>query len=76
MIAEINLFGVFVDARLATATVAGVALLPLRRGLSALGAYRWIWHPALVDLALFVLLWAATAAAAGVLQSRLVPFLG
>jgi len=76
VIAEINLFGVFVDARLATATVAGLALLPVRRVLGALGAYRWIWHPALVDVALFVLLWAATAALAGLLQSRLVPYLG
>ena len=76
MLADINLFGVFVDVRFATAVVALVLLLPVRRLLGAVGAYRLVWHPALVDLALFVLLWGAVAWVATALPSRLVPYLG
>lgn len=76
MLADINLFGVFVDVRFATAVVALVLLLPVRRLLGAVGAYRLVWHPALVDLALFVLLWGAAAWVATALPSRLVPYLG
>ena len=61
MLADISLFGVFVDVRFATAVVALLLVMPLRRLLGAVGAYRVVWHPALVDLALFVLLWGATA---------------
>ncbi len=76
MLADINLFGVFVDVRFATAVVALLLVMPVRRVLGALGAYRVVWHPALVDLALFVLLWGATASIALVLPSRLVSYLG
>ena len=76
MLADINLFGVFVDVRFVTAVVALVLLLPVRRLLGAVGAYRLVWHPALVDLALFVLLWGAVAWVATALPSRLVPYLG
>ena len=73
MLADINLFGVFVDVRFATAVVALLLGMPVRR---LLGAYRVVWHPALVDLALFVLLWGAVAWVAIALPSRLVPYLG
>ena len=76
MLADINLFGVFVDVRLATAAVALLLLMPVRRLLGALGAYRVVWHPALVDVALFVLLWGATASIALALPSRFVAYLG
>jgi len=76
VIADINLFGLFIDVRLASALVAGLALVGLRRVLGAAGAYRLLWHPALADLALFVLLWAAVARAFVALQGRLVPLLG
>ena len=76
MLADISLFGVFVDVRFATAVVALLLVMPLRRLLGAVGAYRVVWHPALVDLALFVLLWGATAWIALALPSRLVPYLG
>jgi hypothetical protein len=39
--------------------LAGAALLllwGLRRALAAWGLYRWVWHPALFDTALYVLL--------------------
>lgn len=76
MLADINLFGVFVDVRFATAVVALLLGMPVRRLLGALGAYRVVWHPALVDLALFVLLWGAVAWVAIALPYRLVPYLG
>lgn len=76
MIADVNLFGMLFDVALATALVALVALAILRRVLAALGAYRWVWHPALVDLGLFALLWFALAAAATRYQGVLVSLLG
>lgn len=57
MIDDINLFGIFLNGGLATAAVAAALLLLLRRVLSRLGVYRLVWHPALVDLALFLVLW-------------------
>jgi len=45
--------------------LAGAALLAhwaTRRLLAAAGFYRWVWHPALFDLALYVLLLAALSA--------------
>jgi hypothetical protein len=76
MISDINLFGVFVNVGLAAATVAALAMLPLRKLLTGIGAYRLAWHPALVDLALFVLLWAGIAWTVTALESRLVVLLG
>ena len=76
MIADINLFGMFFDLALITALVAIAALTILRRLLVAIGAYRWVWHPPLVDLALFGLLWLAFAVAATHFQDYLVNLLG
>ena len=63
MIGEINVFGVLVSSVLATALIAWALHVPLRKLLARLGFYRFAWHRHLVDLALFVLLWAATTAA-------------
>jgi hypothetical protein len=76
MIADINLFGMLFDVALVTALVAAAALAVLRRILVATNAYRWVWHPPLVDLALFGVLWLALAVAAVHFQDRLVPLLG
>lgn len=76
MLAEINLFGVLINVGLVSAMVAGVLLLLLRKALTGAGAYRLVWHPALVDLALFTLLWSAVAFAAGTLDPRLLTLLG
>jgi hypothetical protein len=76
VIADINLFGVFVDVALVTATVAAVLVLVLHRLLAASGAYRWVWHPPLVDLALFAVLWCALAAAAVHFQEHLARLFG
>ena len=58
---DINLFGLFLNAGLATAALAALLLLAVRRTLAWLGAYRFVWHPALVDLALFLVLWLAVS---------------
>jgi hypothetical protein len=76
MITDVNLFGMFVDVALVTALVALAALTVLRRLLAAIGAYRWVCHPALVDLGVFAMLWLASAVVATRLQDCLVHLLG
>ena len=62
MIGEFDLDGVFVSSVLVSAAAALAAVFVLRRVLAWLGAYRFVWHPALFDTALFVILWAAVVA--------------
>ncbi len=62
MIGEFNVAGVLLPSVLVSALIALAALLFTRRLLSRLGAYRFVWHPALFDIALFVILWAAVIA--------------
>ena len=76
MLAEISLFGVLINVGLASAVLAAVLLLALRQVLVRVGAYRLVWHPALVDLALFVLLWGGVTYAASAPGLRLLAFLG
>ena len=76
MIAEVNLFGVFINAGLVSALLAGVLLVGLRRGLSQLGLYRRVWHPALFDLAVFMLLWGLVVSILPWLEAPLVVLLG
>lgn len=63
MIGEYNLDGVFFSSVLVSALIALAAAFVLRRLLAWAGAYRFVWHPALFDTALFVILWAAVIAA-------------
>ncbi len=76
MLADLNVFGIFLDASLVTALVAAVALGLLRRLLIAIGLYRWLWHPALADLAIFVVIWAALARAISFLPPQVINLLG
>lgn len=76
MITEVNLFGIFVNAGLVSAAMAALLLAALRRLLTAVGAYRWLWHPALVDVALFVLLWGLASCAESTLSTQLISLLG
>ncbi|MEH0194396.1 DUF1656 domain-containing protein [Caulobacter sp. CCNWLY153] len=62
MTGEYNIDGVFLSSVLVSAVAALVAAFVLRRVLSWAGAYRFVWHPALFDTALFVILWAAVVA--------------
>jgi hypothetical protein len=55
MIGEVSLYGLYVPPLLLLALLAlGIARL-LGRVLARLGVYRLVWHPALFDLALFVI---------------------
>jgi protein AaeX len=76
VLAEVSLFGILINVGLVSALVAGVLLIPLRKALTFIGAYRLVWHPALVDLALFTLLWSGVAFAANVMDVRLLALLG
>ena len=69
MIGEFDIYGVYFPA---FAVFAAVALLlqvvVINRLLDALGFYRWVWHRALFDLAVYViLLGAVTAVGASIL---------
>ncbi|MFZ6762718.1 DUF1656 domain-containing protein [Pseudoroseomonas sp. WGS1072] len=55
MIAEIDLYGIFLPALLVWALLALPASVLLRRLLRALGVYRWVWHAPLFDFALFLI---------------------
>ncbi|MCH8685777.1 DUF1656 domain-containing protein [Pedomonas mirosovicensis] len=61
MAAEINVGGVFLPAALLWALVAFALSLGVRQVLTGLGLYRFIWHRALFDIAVFVALWGALA---------------
>jgi hypothetical protein len=59
---EFDIEGVFLSTVVATAVIAFVILWPLKKLFRRLGLYRLVWHPALFDAALFILLWAAISA--------------
>ena len=63
MITEYSLSGVFFPVYLVSAVVAYALSLVLRVALTRANIYRFVWHPALFDLAVFVLLWAFVASA-------------
>ena len=64
MIGELNIGGVFAPSLLVWAAVALAISIPLRRVLDRVGAYRFVWHRGLFDIALVVLLWSGVAALA------------
>ncbi len=57
---EISLFGIFVPSILAYAVMAYVVMVALARVLRATGAYRFVWHQSLFNLAMFVCLLGAS----------------
>ncbi len=61
---ETDLFGVFLAPMMLYAVIAGGLWLVLRRLLDALGAYRFVWHPPLVNTALYLILLAGVVAVA------------
>jgi hypothetical protein len=58
MIGELQLDGVYLSSVLVSGFVALAIAFVLRRLLAWAGAYRLVWHPALFDAALFVIVWA------------------
>ena len=64
MIGEFDIGGVFTPTLLLWAVVALLISLPLRRVLDRVGAYRFVWHRGLFDIALVILLWSGVTALA------------
>jgi len=64
MIGEFDIGGVFAPTLLLWAGVALALSLPLRRLLDRAGAYRFVWHRGLFDIALVLILWGTVAAIA------------
>jgi protein AaeX len=68
VIGELDIYGVYVPIFVAVAAVAFLLQILLKRVLDACGLYRFLWHRALFDLAIYViLLGLVTAAAASIL---------
>lgn len=65
MTGEFDLNGVFLSSLLVFAVIAWAVTAVLRRLLALVGFYRLVWHRALFDYALFVLVWGGVAALAG-----------
>jgi hypothetical protein len=56
MIKEFDLFGVYLPPILAFAAAAALIWLLVRRCLAWAGTYRFVWHPALFNTSLYVLI--------------------
>jgi protein AaeX len=52
---EFNLFGVYVAPMSVVMVVAWLTLIPLRRIADLFGVLRYVWHPALFVLAVYVI---------------------
>ncbi|WPB56397.1 DUF1656 domain-containing protein [Xylophilus sp. GOD-11R] len=55
MIGEASFYGLYLPWLMLLAGGALLASWVLRRLLATAGVYRWVWHPALFDIALYVL---------------------
>lgn len=64
MIEEIHLFGVYMPAALVWGVLAAVLVYLLRDVVQRLPGSALLWHPSLLDLALFVVLWWGLGASA------------
>ncbi|MFB1481653.1 DUF1656 domain-containing protein [Corallococcus sp. RDP092CA] len=71
MTSEVDLYGVYLPFPLVAGLIAGLLLALLRPVLLRVGFYRRVWHPALVDVALYTLLLAATVLVSRGLSPRL-----
>ncbi|MGJ7504416.1 DUF1656 domain-containing protein [Variovorax sp. ZT5P49] len=68
MIGEASFYGLYLPWIMVLALGALLALWGVRRLLSATGVYRWVWHPALFDMALYLLLLYALSRVTSYLQ--------
>ena len=59
---EVEFAGIYLSSIVPTALLAFAGTTVLRLMAGRLRLYRWIWHPALFDTALFILVWAAIVA--------------
>ncbi|MDE1994596.1 MAG: DUF1656 domain-containing protein, partial [Rhizobiaceae bacterium] len=56
MIIDLDLFGVYLPGLLVLAAVAFVLNQLVHRALALAGLYRLVWHPALFDVCVFIIL--------------------
>jgi hypothetical protein len=70
MIEELHIFGVFVPAALAWAVAAGWVAYLVRDLLRRLRFRSLLWHPSLLELALFTVLWWLFTVSADALMPR------
>lgn len=68
MTGEASFYGLYLPWLLLLALAAWPLSWGVRRLLAAAGLYRWVWHPALFDIALYVLLLYALSRASAYLQ--------
>ena len=69
VIGEFDIYGVYFPAFAVFAAIAFVLQLAIKRLLDASGLYRFFWHRALLDLAIYVILLAVVTAAAATILS-------
>jgi hypothetical protein len=56
---EINLFGVYVAPISMILIAAWLVLIPLRRVASHFGLWRFVWHPALFEFAIYMIVFSS-----------------
>jgi protein AaeX len=56
VIGEFDIYGVYFPAFAVFAAIALLLQLVINRFLRAFGFYRWVWHRALFDLAIYIIL--------------------
>lgn len=61
MNAELNIAGIYIHPLLAASILAFLAARLLEWILHKFGAYRWVWHRGLFDIAMTVILWGGFA---------------
>jgi len=65
---ETNVFGVYVAPIVPMMIVALIITLALRWLALALGLFRWIWHPALFEFSVYLIVLTAVVVTAGALK--------
>ena len=66
MIGELDIYGVYFPAFAVLAAIAFTLHLSIKRLMDAYGVYRFVWHRALFDLAVYVILLGVVTAAASI----------
>ncbi len=70
MIGEASFYGLYLPWLMLLCGVTLGVQWVVHRALGAVGFYRWVWHPALFDTALYVLLLYVVSHVASLLQSH------
>jgi protein AaeX len=63
VIGEFDIYGVYLPSFAIFAAIAFLLQVVIKRLLNAFGFYRWVWHRALLDLAIYVILLGVVTAA-------------